>query len=368
MSIYFFALFACLVVSMFAYQRWYECGNPIASDIHETSWINQSNKSLFIVFALFFLLTVGLRSENVGIDTINYKKTYDVIGLNGLDYLKNYKWYQEAGYAFIIILFNKLGLSWQIYAVFMGALYIVPIMILIYKRTGNAFFSLTLFIMSGAWVYPMSTMRQAAAIGITVIAFLLDNRKMAWLSCILILIASLFHISSLIAFIYLLLQKLPMRKNTVIVWLIIGAFILALGIGLLRDIFSDLMQFFGREYRNNELTGGWLQEIFFILTLILGFFFAPESDENELYWNYYKAIFLSAILLPIIRINPTLFRVYGYFSLYQIVFVPNMLSQVNDKRIKAYGYIGYFITYLYLFLTQCMVSSMKIIPYKFFWM
>lgn len=328
--------------------------------------LNNRYKKIYVLMAAFFLLVVGLRADTIGIDTLNYKNTYLMIGKQNLSFLNGYKWYQEAGYALTIILFNKLGSSWQVYAVFMAALFIAPIMYLIFKNTSNCFFALTIFIMSGLWTYPMSTMRQAAAIGLTVIAFIYEDKKRNYLCLLFILIAAFFHISALLALVYFIVRKVSVTKRGMLIWFVAGISIVCLGIGPLRNIFAEIMTSFGRDYQNNASTGGMWQEVFYLLTLGIGWFFGKDGDER--YWKYYKAIFLSAVLLPIVRINPALFRVYTYFSIYEVVFVPLMLCKINQKVIKTFGYMGYWGVYLYLFFTQSMVSSLKVTPYMFFWM
>ena len=147
----------------------------------------------------------------------------------------------------------------------------------------------------------------AAAIGLTVIAFMFEDKKRNLLCLLFICIASLFHISALLALVYFVVRKVSVTKQ-----------------------------------------------------VFLG------QDGDERYWKYYKAIFLSAVLLPIVRINLALFRIYTYFSIYEGLFIPLMLSKIDHRMIKAIGYMGYFGVYLYLFFTQSAASSLKATPYMFF--
>lgn len=362
MSIYIITLLICLLISMVAYQK--VCVQPMNN--YNCLDLNHRYKRLFIFIAVFMLLVVGLRADAIGIDTLNYKNTFHVIGSQNFSFLNSYKWYQEPGYVFTIILFNKLGLSWRIYTIFMAALFLIPIFVLIFKNTKNCFFALTVFIMCGLWTYPMSTMRQAAAIGLTVIAFMFEDKKRNVLCLIFIFIASLFHISALLSLVYFFIRKVSVTKQRLLVWFVVGTLIVGFGIGPLRNILSNIMLYFGRDYQNNTLTGGLWQELFYLLTLGLGWFIGYDGDET--YWKYYKAIFLSAVLLPIVRINPALFRIYTYFSVYEIIFVPLMLAKINQNAIKGMGYMGYLSVYLYLFITQSLAASLKVTPYVFFWM
>lgn len=346
---------------MFSYQRTYMNMKP-----NTCNGINYRYKRLIVLLSAFFLLVVGLRHREIGNDTWNYINTFNRYSMLSFRSLSGFKWYDEIGYFFSMILFGKLGLTWQYYAVFMAALYIIPLMLLIYEETDNAFFAFTIFIMSGMWTYPMSTMRQAAAIGFVVLAY--KNKDSLIKSIILVLIGATFHISALIALLYLVIVHVPLTRKNSIIWVVIGMIIAVLAIGPARDIFFQIMGFFGRDrYVLDESTGGWLQELFFVLTILLGLF-VVQDYEDERYVNSLKGIYLAAVLLPIVRINPTLFRAYSYFSLYQIVFVPLLLHKISNPIVKFTGYYGYVGAYLYLFFTQCMVLSLQVIPYKFFWM
>ena len=357
MSIYILTLITCLVFSMFYYQK---------SITNYSRVIKTPNyKIIYIILAFFFLAVLGLRSSSVGIDTINYQNIYMSRLNENFSYLLKYNWYDGVGHSLIIFLFRKLGLPWQMYVLFMAAIYIVPIMYVAYIKTNNPFFALTIFILSGSWTYSMSTMRQAAAMGIVIIAFLYINRP---IKCFLyLLLAATFHVSALISFLLYFVSKIPLNKKNVYVWLGSGIGITVFALGPLQHVFFQLMNMFGRTmYVYDEATGGWLQEMFFVLTVLIGMFYS-FNYENEDYVFGLKAIFLSAVLLPVVRINPTLFRVYSYFSIYQIIFVPLLLNNINDRVVKVLGYVGYVSVYMYIFFTLYMIPSIRVIPYRFFW-
>lgn len=361
-SIYIIVLLICLLSAIMVHQRNVVNDNTVISYRD----INRRYIVLFIGLSIALLLIVGLRNSNIGIDTWNYKNTYNFYRNKDFSIIKELKWYDEPGYIFVIILFNKLNLDWQIYSLFMATVFIVPIMLLIFKSKTNSFFVLVLFVLGGYWTFSMSTMRQATAMGLTVIAFMLEDKRKNILSLLFIAIAMTFHVSALIALMYFVARKIPINKKNALFWLFLGALVAFLGIGPLREIFQNLMHFFGRDYTSNKPTGGYMRELFFILTLILGWILGEENDND--YWKYYKAILISAVLLPIVKFEPTLFRTYMYFSLYEIIFVPYMLSKIKQLPIKMMGYFGYFFVYLFLFFTQAINSSMKLVPYEFFWM
>ena len=357
MSIYILSLIICLLLSAFYHQK------SISNYIGVIKTANFRN--IYILVALFFLAVVGLRSNTVGIDTINYQNIYTSRLPESYTYLLQYNWYDGIGHTLLIYLFRKLGLPWQAYAFSMAAIYIVPIMYLIYKKTSNPYFALVLFILSGSWTYPMSTMRQAAAMGIVIIAFFFLGKP---IKCfILLILAATFHASAIISILLFLATKIPLNKKNRLVWLGVGLGVTVLAIGPLQSLFFQIMNMFGRTmYVYDETTGGWFQELFFVLTVLIGILYSVDF-QNEDYLFGLKAIYLSAVLLPIVRINPTLFRVYSYFSIYQIVFVPLLIGNLKDRIVKVSGFVGYMSVYLYIFFTQCMIPSLKVIPYHFFW-
>lgn len=324
-------------------------------------------KVIYILIIIFFVFIVGLRSDKVGMDTIVYKGEFFRLSKKNFSYLFKYNLLDEIGYAFLNILFGKIGLSWLCYKIFMASLFIVPVSILIYKNSNNCFFSLVLFIILGWLTYSMSTMRQAVAIGLTIIAFLFEKKNKKIMFFLFSALAISFHNSTFIIFIYYIFLKMPLNKNNKLIWLTFGFISVVLGLGTFRTYMFKIFNYFGKTYGYDNNTGGNLMEIFLIVTLIIGAFFI-NKDNDEDYIRYYKAIFLAAILLPIIKVNPALFRVYQYFSIYQIIFIPMMLSKIKEKNFRLIGYIGYNTVFLYLFFAKIIVESNQLIPYKFFWM
>ena len=322
-------------------------------------------KFFYIIITALMLIIVGFRSDTVGIDTYAYKGEFLRIGRKNFDYLLNDKILNEVGYAFSNILFGKLGLPWEIYKLLMGAIFLIPAFILIYKKTDNPFYALIFFITMGWWTYPMSTIRQSVAIGLTILAFLFEekNKKLPFISCILLAIS--FHNSAFIVLIYYVITKIPLNKKNVGIWAVLGLIITLLGITPLRNFVQEIMLYFGKDYSSIENTGGNLMEVFFILTLILGSTFIGK-EKDEIYVKYYKAVYLSAVILPIVKINPTLFRIYQYFSIYLVVFIPMMLSRIKDKKIRLIGHLGYNTVCLYLLFTKTLIEINKLIPYSFF--
>lgn len=323
-------------------------------------------KVFYIVITMVMIIIVGFRNDNIGIDTYAYKSEFIRLGRKNFEYMLNYNILNEVGYTFLNILFGKLGLTWEIYKLLMGAMFLIPAFILIYKKTDNPFYALIFFISMGWLTYPMSTIRQSVAIGLTILAFLFEekNKKIAFISCILLAIS--FHNSTFIVLIYYIIRRIPLNKKNIGIWAILGIAMVLLWTTPLRNFGQEIMLYFGKDYPTIEKTGGNLMEVFFILTLILGGVFIEKEDDDN-YIKYYKAIYLSAVLLPIVKINPALFRIYQYFSIYLVVFIPMMLSKIKDKNIRLIGHIGYNAVCLYLLFTKTLLEINKLIPYNFFW-
>lgn len=361
MIIYICTLLLCTMLAMVGYQ---DTHVTRSSSALRTKSLNKRYLCLYIPTVLFMLLAVGLRDGSIGRDTWNYMNSFQVMSQYDFSYLSQQAWYSEPGYLLTTLIFGKLGLSWYCYAVFMAALFLVPAFYLIYKKTDNMFFALLLFIMAGYWTYPMSTMRQAAAMGIVILAFL-DEKKT--LRCIwLILLASTFHVSALIAFLYFAALKLPLKKKNAITWIIAGAIVVIMAVFPLKSILFKILAFFGRENYVAVDTGGQLLELFFVLTILIALFYVPDYGDLD-YVASIKALYVAAVLLPVVRIHPALLRIYSYFAVYQVVLVPKLLSKIRDRVVKFIAYMCYISVYLFLFFTQFMVESLKVVPYRFFW-
>lgn len=325
-----------------------------------------SNHKSYIVFcSLLFVFLIGCRAETVGIDAWNYKMTYLRMNNASFQDLSTITWLSESGYTVLLIGLNKLGFSWNGYFILAAAIFVLPVMLLVFRESENVFFSVILFVMLGYFVFPMSTMRQSIAIGFCILAFFQLEKRQYLRYALLTFIASSFHVSALITFLLFIVSFIKPKKNNVYVWTGIAFFVVILGVSPLRNVFTMVLSSIGKDYQSVD-TGGWLREIFFIVTILLSLY--VNWNDNEFIDQHkfsYFSVLIAAVLLPIVKYHPALSRLYFYFSIQEIILIPSLIARLNNLKLKLLGGVCYFAGAAYMMLLQ--LPSKNVIPYLFFW-
>lgn len=178
-------------------------------------------KNIFTILSLFLLSFILGAKYQIGVDWYAYEYWYNLDTYN----LSSAR--TEPGLKFIITLSNNLGIDYYTFNFLITSLsllvfykfwrkhlglVIIPFVLLFYKGYGGLLFDQTRQLI-------------AFSISLLVINFLLKREILSYLSSILI--ASLFHTSSIIFLIYYFIKKIKFKKITLIFLYLIG-FILAL--------------------------------------------------------------------------------------------------------------------------------------------
>ena len=150
---------------------------------------------LLLTFSVFVLVS-GLRSYSVGTDTLGYYDIFNRLGTFGIEQFRQ-TYNIEIGYIYLNLGIHNLFGNFQI------LLFVIAIIInfsfarLIYKHSDNVVLSTFIY---AAFIFPrtLNIMRQYLAIALIIIALeMLIERKLMWF-LLLIVVASLFHVSALI--------------------------------------------------------------------------------------------------------------------------------------------------------------------------
>ena len=324
----------------------------------------------YIFLGILAILIIGLRSENVGIDTWNYKAFFysfdSKITYSSL--IDQSNWYTEPGYSLLVYVSKQIGLSSYVYFLIYALVYCIPIFIFVSNFSANKYFSVALFVMGTYLFFPMSTMRQSFAMGCCILSFVLWQKDKIWYASLSFLLGASVHISAFIFLVFLAIIKIPLTKKNIIWWLLGGILVVIALSQLAVGLFNDFFAYMGRaEYEEKNSTGGWLRELFFVATIILCLILPLNSDkfikENS---SSIKALLLSSVLLPIFNYNPTLSRIYMFFSIFEIVLIPNLISS-STKDLKYIVGICYFATYFFFMYKIISNPTRSLIPYTFFW-
>lgn len=328
----------------------------------------------FIIILIMFLLC-GLRGINIGIDTKEYVYSFQY----GVD-----SYFTDSGeklFALTYILVHFFSDSWNVWLFFVSSLIYIPLFIILKKESPNPLYSSLVFMVSVSHFFPesMNIIRQSIATIIILGVYVLWNREKKTLSLILLLVAVLFHTTSLIALPFLFLKNIKFNNKLVIFSLLIVTFLGATGLyGFINDyilnlgnvganIYGDTMVRYSN-YGNG--TGSNLNGFIFSIVpfSFLCLITMPLSDEDNKYRFYFNILFVGTILYCLISTIDYSFRIVYGLMIIQIIILPYAykFGKLN-RRILIIIYTVIMIM-LYLWYLYNMDGKFigSIVPYEFF--
>ena len=346
------------------------------STIMASNTKKRSNILLGIIFISLFLICV-LRSSSVGRDIVGYKDAYKMtkdVPFSDFNYI-----YYENGYLLFMKICIALNMNFQLFLFVSYLIILFPIFIFIEKFSNDKIFSVMIYICYMLFEFDLTGLRQAIAMSITLVAFviLIEKKKMyLFWYVLLILLAMTFHKSAIICFAIL---PLMLIKN--IKWYsVIVALITIISLALRSALLPYIKQLFDKDSFNTNAAlhiGAnvifmVIMAVYFLYVLNIGekgsgynreFYDEVFVENNELFFK----IFLLSILLALFFGNETSARSFMFFSQSLIILLPNTLFYLEKKSsiILRMLFVAFFV---YFFATNTLIANnFDIVPYKFYW-
>ncbi|WP_404452328.1 EpsG family protein [Virgibacillus necropolis] len=345
MTILWFNLSLVLIFSFFA--RYYS----VPAYATGSNWI-KPNKVL-IVGALASLVAVsGLRS-NIG-DTYFYKYAYELNDFTW-EYILSQK---DIGFGFLqMFLKNYISEDPQILIFATALITNVIIIIVLYKYSRMIELSLYVYITGGLFLVSMNGIRQvlAAAIVFAATKFLIEGN---WIKYFLvILFASLFHLSALILLpIYFLVRFKAWSKPTVA--LLILAVFFVIGFDKFSALLFTAIEDTQYGHYKNFAEGGAnsLRVAVDLVPLMIAYLgrenlrrIFPDSD-------YIVNMALLGFVFMMISTQNWIFARFSiYFGLYQLILISWIVKLFRDKDEKLI-YYGILVCYLAYFFYENVIN------------
>lgn len=358
--------------------------------------ISNKKKRRYIIFAFGCLALVSmLRNYTVGRDlTSHYYSSFLRIietPWNQLDTLG-----YETGYVYFYKLIGILSSDPQV-MIAVHALFVIGVSgWFIYRNSDDVVLSTFIFVATNTWFMYMNIMRQAMAVSICLIAVeILKNKdwkfKRYILYFLIVLLATQFHSSAMIMFLFPILDKIKFKQAQIIA----SAVIMFVSFIFYDKIFSVISKFLGgkRDYAEYYSSSGSainIISIYFVLLYILFFALgcimivyynnnAPKRTElrtaKEKSCQLSDSLLLYAVLALILcritglRIN-VMSRMTYYFMPFLWILVPRALGKFqlasNRKIIKLFVYGLMMIMFLWIGYKNAAVLY-GTVPYSFFW-
>jgi hypothetical protein len=320
---------------------------------------NKLIKYYYIVISLFLILLLTLRHDYVGADTQNYRWIYDYLGGTNIQTALSYI---DPSFVMVNKLLAYFHCDFRVLLFVQSLLYICTITHLIKNNSEIPALSYFLFMTFGYYIFA-TTMRQAIALSLTIIAFEQIKKKKMMLFIMFVILASTFHYSALIFLPAYWFDKFKFNKKTIFLIIALTVFIFALR----KHIGLFILGLNKNEYLITE-TGGYFLLLFYVAFLILGILykknFIIHSHNNKMLFYFIAA---TVALIPLAKINPAFFRITNYYAIFIILYIPNLIASIRDKGTKSIIFICMIALGLFYFYYKIPSYGIRMHPYIFYW-
>ncbi len=182
-------------------------------------WYNKFLKYFFkfrIITIVSFVFLSTFKAMTVGSDDVAYLNFY-----HDVDKMKIFPPAFEIGYTLLNFCLAKLHMPFRVLLFIVSCFISICVVVFVNTLSKNKFLSLFFYIAFGTFAFSLSGLRQTIAIGFLLLAIVLVLKNKALGACGLILLASLFHKSALIGFVFVILKYIKLN------WKIVLLFVLA---------------------------------------------------------------------------------------------------------------------------------------------
>jgi len=333
------------------------------------------NFSCLIILLMMFLVC-GLRGLYVGIDTKDYIDSFRY-GVENYFLDSNEKLFNIT-YS-IVHIFSS---SWNIWLLFVSTLIFIPLFSILTNESPNPVFSSLIFMVSLSHFFPesMNIIRQSIATTFMLGSYYFWNKDKKLLSLTTLLVAILFHTSSIIALPFLFLKNVRFKNSFIIISILIVTLLGLMGFyGFINNYILSLSEFGDNIYAatmlkyskygmgNGSNLNGYILTIipFSILCLIT----MPISEEDNKYRFYFNIMFVATILYNIISSIDYAFRIVYGLMIIQVLVLPFAFKFGNPFRRKLIILYTFIMIILYFWYLNIMkkIPVGSIVPFHFFW-
>lgn len=318
---------------------------------------------LFILLMALFWFLTAFRGDSIGNDTRTYLNYYEEIAKHGI----NANWHIEIGYQYFCLLLSKISPNPYFLLIVCSTICYTVCGIFIYRYSNTILFSVILLFCI-AFPFFASGIRQSIALVFVLWAYakIKDNKKV--IPLILILIASVFHVSALMSLLWFAHKYIPKKPVYVITLALITAVLAASGVlnSFLTGILQEYQGYFDSEYAGT----GWLGITYYLLRAVVFYLFIYFVYKEECRQN--SLIISNSVLLLFtvcLGFSVNLFnRASLYFLILIVVDLPNAFNSGKLKNRDIWMIVTGIVMLSYFIVTLIIRPEWNnLYPYEFNW-
>ncbi len=328
------------------------------------------DKKCLTLFFIIFIVLLSLRSIDCGVDLKNYNYIFNNLSTKSISNIFNLYNREFLFYALNKIVYVLFS-DFRVMIIISALISIIPILIVYKNESKNMLLTLSLFLTIAPFSVFFSGLRQSLAIGIVFLSYPFLKKKKCIPFIITVLIASLFHKSSLVC---LIIYPIYHFKHTKKIFYFFVPLLIITWI-FKNQLFSTIIQFvdplYQERYNIIESTGAYGMLIL-LLMLDLFCFILPEKGQIDGDFNGLRNILvLSTFIQCFASINPIVMRINYYLLLFVPLLIPMVKYKCKKENIKITNLFELFLTsflIFYFFYNGYNGNDiLQIFPYIPFW-
>lgn len=366
MLIYFVFLFTLVLVHAVIFARPTH-GNEKA--------FNRKQTTYFVVCAIALTFLMGLRAVSVGRDLSSYYDRYE----NYVYMLRSALYKSEFGFNYFNFLFNRLGVSWQIYLVITSAIISFISLSFFKKYTRRVYLSLFLFMTIGSFSMAMSGLRQTLAACFCLMSFMIfETKQYKWkkwkhliISLLPWVLAITFHNSAVVFGIYFLLRifNLRLSKKALLICLIFVSLSLFYG----RFVLIVVRRLIPTRYVGLSLTDSYaINPLIIAIAVLIPLFTLvfSKTGESGKYDETATMMFLFSllnVLFTCLSIHQSqIGRLVYYFSNSNVILISKAIDDTSSRNRLVIIPILMLLCLVFFYLGTS-GGTLQIDNYLFYW-
>lgn len=319
------------------------------------------------IVALQWILISGLRHISIGADTDNYLLAFERVKTVSwstlFSNLKNYLFHgvnmKDPGYDLFQKIFQVFCNDYQIYLLFIAAIFTTIMAIWVYKNSSMPTFSFILYSVLFYAFYSVTGYRQTLATAFIVFwgYKCIKERKLVKFA-VIAFAAFLLHKSSLVFIPFYFIANIPITTVYIVIALVVIAIVALTG----KQLYGVVAELFGFSEEQIEYDVGGAETYAFILTLtcvIVLLFYYYYKDRTEKATHIFNITLLTLMSSLLVFQNQSFMRIQQYYALFLMISFPEVILSF-DKKSRTLVYVG-TVAFLILYLIR---NNPK---YLFFW-
>ena len=327
------------------------------------------NKTMFLMLAMLPLILLFVLRKNVGTDYLSYVEYFNVLKVTPISFNVIFKYFIEPGWVLLSYLIIILKLPYCFFLLIVSIIYFLFIVLIMEKfesKNGRFVF----FLLSSIVIFMpfLNLMRQELASIIVLYACLCLTNNNYKKTTLLIILASLFHKSALIAFLYVILwQVIDKKKNyKVLMW---GTYTSIIWGNIIGVTILTILQKFGLTsgyYRiNTNSSYGFILYTVPVLILVIYLNIIKLDLFDDKKNRFFLLIYSLSIVFQVIG-NYILMvdRLAIYFNNFQVLLIPILLENVKEELNKKIIFLVIFWYFFYFIVMFVLINANHVIPYN----